>query len=166
MSNNRKRKELKRERRKQRLARYRAEHPSYPPVFDFAPGGSSLPKISERLMGVAGSVLDEAATLDDRRFVFELASIAWNACLLSSIERQDCVEQELREAMPADLEGRAMLRGYLAQMMARKLSMFPGDRRVIEGFDLSENGSGEYLQVASSIGGGPDPGLEAPARTA
>jgi hypothetical protein len=103
-----------------------------------------------------------AKTIDDRRFVFELASIAWNACLLPSVERQDCVEQELREVMPTDLEGRAMLRGYLAQMMARKLTLFPDDSRVVEGFDLSDQGSGDYLQVASSVGLAPTPRPEAP----
>ena len=107
-------------------------------------------KMSAVLEDFVEPYLDLVDTGPGRRMLFTLGVLAWNAALRPPEERQAMVDTVLDEGLPAVSEkSRGELKELVAEMIGRKLDLFPDIRRYIVSHELTDQGHGFYLSVAS-----------------
>jgi len=76
--------------------------------------------------------------------------IAWNAALISEGKREDFLNDMINNSFSSlNSEGIHTFRTIVHELIKRKESLFPEDRRFIIGYELSELGEDYHLSVAS-----------------
>ena len=114
-------------------------------VFATPPGER---KVSEVLLEFIEPYAGEWQSPDDLRKLLGMASVAWNATLLSGDERAKMI-QDIIEAVPP--EARAAMMGFVEEMMLRKLTHFADNRRAILNYQVTMTPSGPHVQVMSTL---------------
>jgi hypothetical protein len=77
--------------------------------------------------------------------------MAWNLCLFPSPRREEQL-QELAKSIPPDV--RPMAIQIVTQLIQRKLTHFPDNKRAILSYEVTMTANGPHVQVMSSL----DPG--------
>jgi hypothetical protein len=115
-------------------------------------------KMSEVLEDFVEPYLDAA---DDRHYqemLYSIAVIAWNLALVPNGEREEMLDEAIREGVrsddPADQqEAKEMIN----ELIERKLSLFTDNQRFILDFQLLDTGDTLQLSVASTLPPGTEP---------
>jgi hypothetical protein len=116
----------------------------------FSPPGRE--KMSDVLEDFVEPYRDLADTEDAFRKLLNLGMLAWNAALLPGGERRAMIDETLGAALSrASAPDRAQARVFVEEMVRRKLEHFPGNRRAIISFELTDTGTGFHLAVASTL---------------
>ena len=89
-------------------------------------------------------------TYQEVKTLTDTATIAWNISLLPRQEHQDEILKSLDFLRTRDPEMRAVARQMLTEMVERKLSLFPGDKRLVASHTLIDEGGNWRLMVASA----------------
>lgn len=112
------------------------------------------PKISQSILAFAGDFIGMGKTLAERRNRLTAASNAWNIASNIPELRKKHLDQYLREYQQynpgtneADL---AAIRKDIEALVARKLEMFPDDRRQIVNTNISVVGGKDYVEIAAA----------------
>jgi hypothetical protein len=116
-------------------------------AFDFEPDAR---KISTRLNELIEPHFDaEEETLDSYKALVALGIMAWNFSMSPPEERITYVRKTVRAAVA---RGYPLTEGWLNDLIARKLRLFPSDERLIQTFEAFEGPDGDFrLVVAASI---------------
>jgi hypothetical protein len=101
-------------------------------------------RVSEILMEFAEPWLDHVETDDQRRVVISIAVLAWNLARLPDSERRDAKNLEMAEKV-----GEAGM-SILNEMIARKLILYPEEKRIILDFEITADGGRMRVDVATS----------------
>jgi hypothetical protein len=107
-------------------------------------------KMSEVLWEFLEPYAEHWRTLEDLEKLVTIATVAWNAALLPSPQREEFL-QDMARAVPA--EAREAMRAIVLEMMRRKEHYFAGCKRAILGHELTMTPTGPYLEVASTLDG-------------
>lgn len=112
------------------------------------------PPGTAKMSVVLGQFADPYAGTTETQQQYEnmlgLAVLAWNIALQPEEERQPTIENILQR-LDRDPEYQAFARGFLEEMIARKLKHFAGyTRRIIE-LHVRDLGDRYHLSVASSL---------------
>jgi len=114
-----------------------------------APEG--LQGMSEIVLDLADPLLEHAEDHEAERLYIQLALLAWNVALYP----QERWEEEVREIVATLPQGDPETLEYMERMLwlliARKVTLFPENERVILDYDLSMTDRGPYLQVLSAF---------------
>jgi hypothetical protein len=105
-------------------------------------------KMSEVLWNFVEPYLNLAPTEKDLYKLLGVASLAWNAALLSPAERARFLETT---GATLGLEAAAEFRAVMDELIQRKLDHFADIQRGIYDFTLTMNSNGPYLQVMSTM---------------
>ena len=106
-------------------------------------------KLSQRLIQVAQPYLNGGEELDEYRKELMLASAAWNMSLLPPESREDYLLKSLNPEL--EEEHRQLIVQHLGELVRRKETLFPGDRRMIANVDVLDEGDSVRVLVASLI---------------
>jgi hypothetical protein len=113
-------------------------------VYDL-PGAA---KMSEALLDFVEPYREMAATEDALRKLLTMASVAWNAALISPAKREALL-RSTEDRLPPDL--RADYRAILEPLILRKQQHFSDNTRSIVDFELTMERAGPYLRVMSTL---------------
>ncbi len=109
-------------------------------------------KMSEVLEDFAEPYLPEADEFEQRKMVFEMAIIAWNLAIIPEYQRQSALDKLFKDLMKGKpATARQDLYNLMDEMVARKLALFPNNRRYILDFQLEDAGDRFHLSVASTL---------------
>jgi hypothetical protein len=113
-------------------------------------------KMSDVLDDFVAPYEPSAETKDDYEKLLTLAATAWNAALLPEAKRPQMLEEVLGKELPGVPKNlRKDLRAFINELIARKLTHFAANRRMIVDFTLQETHDGYHLSVASTLEGTP-----------
>jgi hypothetical protein len=145
----RKQKKLRAARRKAaRMALFRRARNHLPNADIILANLPAGPKMSEVLEELVRPFRDPAETLQSYKVLLMMGSLAWNATLVPASERIALIEKVLSPLPEADRRIGAQL---LDDLMLRKERLFPENRRMIIDADVTDDGTGWHLLVASSM---------------
>ena len=102
-------------------------------------------KVSEVVMEFAEPWLDEARNDDQRKTIVGMAVLAWNMAGIPEPERWDEVSQEF--AARLDEPAKAILQ----EMIARKLSVYPEENRLLLDYEITGAGANMRVDVIYSL---------------
>ena len=105
-------------------------------------------KISEALVAYAQPLLEECEDFSQFKTAIGLAMAIWNLCLLPENEREACYKEFLETLAGDDLKERVIYAKLIKTFIARKEEMFPGDKRFIVNYQLTDKGNKINLTVA------------------
>lgn len=105
-------------------------------------------KMSENILHLAEPLLEHS---ENEEGALSLATIAWNLSLIPEDERGSMLEKLLRQAAETDPEMEHGMRVLLMDLVERKLELYPDDRRMILGHELSQTGENSKLNVVSTL---------------
>jgi hypothetical protein len=109
-------------------------------------------KMSEVLEEFVAPYRDQTDSEDAFRALLHLGMLAWNAAMLPEDERQDVVEELLREGFSsAPKKVQAEAREIVENLIRRKQEHFAANQRPIVSFELTDTGSEYRLFVASAV---------------
>jgi hypothetical protein len=132
-SKNRRRLEVKREKRAARNARRRS--------FDEMNRAAALPKMSDTLLEYARFVIENMSDVTNIHGLLSVASLCWNAAECDDAEQ--LVENKLAER----IEIHAGIRGLISGLILRKRSRFAHDPRLIRSLSVVPNAAGDGVDV-------------------
>jgi hypothetical protein len=141
----------KKERMPRRLFK-QGRSPAVPPGSKVVYEPAGREKMSEVLEDFIEPYRDLADTEDAFRKLLNLGMLAWNAALLPEDKRRAMIDETLGAGFSrASSPDRAQARGFVEEMVRRKLEHFPDNRRSIISFELTDTGTGYHLAVASTL---------------
>ena len=109
-------------------------------------------KMSDVLARFVEPYVDAADTKDAHQKPLTLAVTAWNAALYPEAERARMLDDILGEGWTGVPKGlRAELRKFVGELIVRKLTHFPDNRRAIIDFCVEESRTGFHLSVVSTL---------------
>jgi hypothetical protein len=86
-------------------------------------------------------------TLRDYKALARLATLAWNLALMPEAEREGRIAEAARELKPSD---GVDVQQVIQVLSRRKNSLFPHDKRVIVGCDVTMGPNGYHVIVTSA----------------
>jgi uncharacterized protein YaaR (DUF327 family) len=114
-------------------------------------------KMSEVLEEFVKPYLEFSDNHVARKELFSTAVAAWNLALLPDDKRSACLTEMIESSVDKiDKLTQQNLREIFNEMVARKLDLFPNNKRIIYNFQLQESKNKFYLSVASSLIEPPD----------
>lgn len=113
------------------------------PRVDGPPG---LPPLSERIVALLAPYRNEATTLHDYQVLCDMAVLAWHLSSLPETER----EREVIRAITDGIPDPGMFRDIVADLIQRKVSLFPEDTRLIAAHEAMATPHGFRVVVASA----------------
>ncbi|MEM9486592.1 MAG: hypothetical protein AAGA83_23200 [Cyanobacteria bacterium P01_F01_bin.116] len=109
-------------------------------------------KMSDVLEEFAEPYLPESDELEQHKMVYEMAIIAWNLAVIPKNQRQSALDELFKDLMKGKpATARQDLNDLMDEMVARKLALFPNNRRYILDFQLEDTGDQFHLSVASTL---------------
>jgi hypothetical protein len=105
-------------------------------------------KMSEVLEDFIEPYLGEVRNDEDHSKLLNMGIMAWNIALASRGEREEHLRPLIQAAPP---DGRAVLRAFVDELIARKDAHFASNKRMILGFELTPLPTGPYLNVLSTL---------------
>ncbi|MCL6614815.1 MAG: hypothetical protein K6U03_09420 [Firmicutes bacterium] len=108
-------------------------------------------KISEALLAYAKPLLEECDSYYHCENAIGFATTIWNLCLLPENEREACYKAFLETIAGDDLSDRVLYAKLIKTFIARKEEMFPGDKRFIVNYKLTDKGNKIDLVVAAIL---------------
>lgn len=109
-------------------------------------------KMSEILEEFVKPYLKYADNHVTRKELFSTAVVAWNLALLTEDQRSECLTEMIASSVDkVDKLTQQDLREMFNEMVARKLNLFPNNKRIIYNFQLQESKNKFHLSVASSL---------------
>jgi hypothetical protein len=91
-------------------------------------------------------------TLEGHRKLLNLAVAAWNIALFPEDEQAQYIEELIEKGFKKlNAEDKKLTRSLIQSMIDRKNSHFPGIKRAILSFELTDTGDGFHLNVASTL---------------
>lgn len=140
-----------------KASRYKRERQFRLGIGQYAPKSalrncSEEQKISPALIELIDPYIDDEISLEELRFIVGIGAIAWNLAMLPESLRGPRLEEiELTDIDPEmDDESAILLESLIQELIERKLILFPGDARVITGWDVRKK-SGQYFITAVAI---------------
>ena len=113
-------------------------------------------KMSDVLEEFIEPYLPEADELEKRQMLFEMAIIAWNLAIMPEHKRQSALDELFKDLMKGKpATAKRDLNSLMDEMVARKLELFPNNRRYILDFQLEDIGDQFHLSVASTLAPSP-----------
>jgi len=104
-------------------------------------------KASTRLTQLIAPHVAPGETRDSYAALVALGAMAWNLSLFSGKERSVLVSDAVRDAMKVGLP---LTVQWLNALIDRKLSLFPSDTRLIEGFEVVEEKDGRFTVLVTT----------------
>ena len=95
-------------------------------------------KISAALLELVEPFYPEPPTLQELQTIVAFGAIAWNASILDGAEREEHLRMMMGEVEEGDP---ALFESLLRDLIARKLRLFPDDRRLVASWEVTKNGS-------------------------
>lgn len=109
-------------------------------------------KMSEVLEEFVEPYLFEVHGPERRQMVFDMAVVAWNLAIMPEAERKSAMADLFDDLMKNQKAVvRQDLDNLIAEMITRKLELFPNNRRYIVDFQLEGDGDQFHLSVASTL---------------
>lgn len=112
------------------------------------------PKGEVRMSGVLEAFVEPylglASTADSHRVLFQIASLAWNAAILPADRRRAFLHLAAETLPGFQGEAREELQGLLADMIARKLTLFDENKRLILSVELTGTTEGHLSVISTS----------------
>ena len=112
------------------------------------------PKISQSVLAFAGDFIGMGKTLKERNIRLTAASCAWNiACNIPEFRKKhlDHYMREYKRYNPRTSEVElAAIRKDFETLIAKKVEMFPDDRRQIVNTNISVVGGKDYVEIAAA----------------
>jgi len=104
-------------------------------------------KISDALVTLIRPWLGGEESLDEYRALVEIGEIAWNLALLDPQERNEELASAVKKVASPDAD---IFRQVLEGMVARKYELFPQDRRLVVGVEVTARGDRFHIMAAST----------------
>ena len=82
--------------------------------------------------------------------IFPIGILAWNSAILPDTDEYDGLG-EMKYSLGLSEESFAVMRIFFADLMKRKMLLFPNDKRFVVDHELIQNGPNFTLNVASTI---------------
>ena len=112
---------------------------------------SSLEKMSDILLAYAKPFMDTVKTdnKEDYEKAIQISMMLWNCAIMQeATKNRKEIMKMLKPVMP-DAESKSVVN----YMLERKRQMYPGNKRMIMNYELSETAEGFHLSVASTLTG-------------
>jgi hypothetical protein len=114
-------------------------------------------KMSEVLETFVEPYLDFADSCADREKLFTIAVAAWNLTFMPEEKRPAIIKEMIAVGVDKkDMLAQQDMRAILNEMIARKLTLFSDNQRLIINFQLQESKDKFHLSVASTLTEPPD----------
>ncbi len=114
-------------------------------------------KMSEVLETFVEPYLDFADSRADREKLFTIAVAAWNLAFMPEEKRSAIIQEMIAVGVDKkDMLAQQDMRAILNEMIARKLTLFSDNHRLIINFQLQESKDTFHLSVASTLTEPPD----------
>jgi hypothetical protein len=111
-------------------------------------GSGETGKLSEALAALIEPYREDESDAAGLKSLVGLGAIAWNLAMFPESKRGAALSE-----MTKDLKGRdrEVLNIVVAQLVRRKLELFPDDRRMIVSYEVTDSGGKYHLAVGSAL---------------